>query len=61
MAVCARGSVLVFLYGICRFFQLFFLGGGGGNYGSGPFSGSGPDDHQLLFFIIWPNDESAVL
>ena len=43
MAVCARGSVLVFWN--------FFLGGGE-IYGSGRFSGSGADDHQLIFFYM---------
>ena len=43
MAVCARGSVLVFM----RYLPVsptFFFGGGRG-YGS--------DDHQLMF-LIWP-------
>ena len=50
MAVCARGSVLV-CYAVFagEFFSTFFWGGGE----SGRFSGSGTDDHQLIFFI-WP-------
>ena len=49
MAVCARGSVLVFYAVFAGFFQLF----GETKYRSGRFSGSGVDDHQLIFFI-WP-------
>ena len=52
MAVCARGSVLVFMRYLPDFFQLFFFGGGGGKYGSGRFSGSGADAHQLIFFSL---------
>ena len=49
MAVCARGSVLVFYAVFAGVFSTF---GGGGKYGSGRFSGSGADDHQLIFFYM---------
>ena len=45
MAVCARGSVLVFYAVFAPFFN--FLGEK--KYGSGRFSASGMDDHQLIF------------
>ena len=51
MAVCARGSVLVFYVVFAGGFQLC---GEKRIYGSGHFSGSGADDYQLFFFI-WPN------
>ena len=51
MAVYARGSVLVFYAVFARLFKLFW---GKKIYGSGRFSGSGAEDHQLIFFI-WPN------
>ena len=44
MAVCARGSVRFFM----RYLPFFHLLGGGGEV-SGRFSGSGMDDHQLIF------------
>ena len=59
---CARGSVLVFLCGICRrFFPTFFFGGGGGIYGSGRFSGSDADDHQPIFCMaVGPNFTDSI-
>ena len=54
MAVCAKGSVLVFMrYLLGGGVQLL---GGGGKYGSRLFSGLGADDHQLIF--VWPNRRS---
>ena len=47
MAVCARGSVLVFYAVFAGGGVNFFFGGGG--YGSGRFSGSGADDHQFCY------------
>ena len=61
--VCARGSIgglLVFYAVFARVFFNFL-----GKYGSGRFSGSGADDHQLIFFdrqtLRAPADTAHVL
>ena len=59
MAVCAKGSVLVF-YAVFAVFCFFnFLGKLKKKNASGRFSGAGMDDHQLIFFI-WPYPNSLV-
>ena len=53
MAICARGSVLVFYAVFAVFFtSLWGFLGGGEEDRSGRFSGSGADGNQIIF--IWP-------
>ena len=51
-----KGLGAYFLCGICRGGGSTFFWGGG-EYGSGRFSGSGAVVH-ILIFLIWPNDEN---
>ena len=50
MAVCARGSVLVFYVVFADVFSTFRENNN--IYGSGHFSGSGAGDHQLTFLYL---------